>query len=71
MQEVNPRSVGRDPGRMTLSDSMKGKELLAFALRRFDNTQALSDEERRQTLSSIRIYGRLRRWQEWVEKVVT
>jgi hypothetical protein len=30
----------------------RGKELLVFVLRRFDNTQALSDEEKRQRLSS-------------------
>ena len=70
-QEVNPRSVGWDPRRMTLSDSMRGKELLAFGLRRFDNTQALSDEERRQMLSSIRIYECLRGRQPSVEKIVT
>jgi len=53
MQEVKSRSVGRHSGRVALSDSMRrGKELLAFGLRRFDNTQALSDEEKRQTLSS-------------------
>lgn len=53
VQEVDPRSVGRHSGRVALSDSMRrGKELLVFVLRRFDNTQALSDEEKRQRLSS-------------------
>jgi hypothetical protein len=71
VQEVNPRSVEREPGRLALSDSMRGKDLLAFGSRRLDNTRALSDEERRQMLSSIRIYKCLREWQRSVMEVVT